>query len=91
MLREFEDETGRQWRVWDVNPTVHARSSRPRGANPITVPDGWLCFESADERRRLSPIPPTWETADMDALRALWTAAQVVPPTARRSRVIGQA
>ena len=22
----------------------------------------WLCFESADTRRRLSPVPPDWVT-----------------------------
>lgn len=26
--------------------------------------DGWLCFESPTEKRRLAPIPPDWETCE---------------------------
>jgi hypothetical protein len=30
----------------------------------ITAKAGWLCFESQDERRRLTPIPEDWTRAD---------------------------
>lgn len=30
----------------------------------ITAKAGWLCFESADERRRLTPIPADWTRCD---------------------------
>lgn len=30
----------------------------------ITAKAGWLCFESQDERRRLTPIPDDWVRCD---------------------------
>ncbi len=38
---------------------------------------GWLVFKSVDEKRRLAPIPPNWETCHGRELRALWEQAQV--------------
>lgn len=80
-LREFVDERGRRWTVWDVHPTLVARdlnvsqSSSPeerRNSDPkVQLPPGvafnWLAFEASDgERRRLVPIPPC-ETLWSDA------------------------
>lgn len=36
---------------------------------------GWLVFESADERRRLAPIPPGWERLSEGSLVRLCQAA----------------
>jgi len=36
--------------------------------------DGWLCFESEGEKRRLAPVPPGWEEAGPDRL-ATWLQA----------------
>jgi hypothetical protein len=33
-----------------------------------TYAQGWLCFESAKEKRRLSPIPYDWTTCGEDVL-----------------------
>lgn len=77
MLREFEDGDGIRWRVWDVNPAIHARSKTPKRA--FTVPDGWLCFESDGERRRLTPVPAGWMDADDESLVDLLDIAEVVP------------
>lgn len=33
--------------------------------------DGWLCFESEDEKRRLAPVPEGWTKAGPDRL-ATW-------------------
>jgi hypothetical protein len=88
MLREFQDQGGRHWRVWDVNPMLHARKSTARPAARLKVPEAWLCFEAGDERRRLSPIPPDWETADVRTLEQLWRSAEVVPsPALQRVRI----
>jgi hypothetical protein len=38
------------------------------------VAKGWLCFEHAEERRRLSPIPEGWQKAE-DARLADWLGA----------------
>ncbi|HJQ20677.1 MAG TPA: hypothetical protein VJ867_10035 [Gemmatimonadaceae bacterium] len=72
MLREFTDREGTRWRVYDVNPTVVsselgvASEQRDRvTAFPSKAhADGWLCFESDQEKRRLTPIPPEWEICD---------------------------
>jgi hypothetical protein len=40
--------------------------------------NGWLCFESDDEKRRLAPVPENWEIADADELEALCKAAKHV-------------
>jgi hypothetical protein len=57
--REFIDNSGTTWRVWDTHP-VAANTLRTVSPN---YAGGWLTFESATERRRLAPIPPDWEVA----------------------------
>ena len=42
-IREFTDENGMKWRVWQTYP---ARGS----AHPEALRDGWLTFECADGR-----------------------------------------
>ncbi len=59
-LREFADREGAVWRVWDCTST-----------NIPGLLGGWLCFESATEKRRLLPIPPDWKTAPEDRLGLL--------------------
>jgi hypothetical protein len=51
-LREFFDEQGNTWRVWDTRPT--SRLHRPEYAS------GWLTFEEGNRRRRLPYIPDGW-------------------------------
>jgi hypothetical protein len=29
---------------------------------------GWLCFEATDEKRRLAPVPPDWESCPRERL-----------------------
>ena len=38
--------------------------------SPLTsgLRDGWLCFDAAGNRRRLTPIPPDWEDCGSHAL-----------------------
>lgn len=40
---------------------------------------GWLAFESRGERRRLSPIPPHWESAPDSELADWCTKASAAP------------
>jgi hypothetical protein len=71
--RDFTDDAGRYWVVWDVYPTFGDRRQKNAGA-PFETRDrrrllerrvrlphmakGWLTFEASDgERRRLAPIP----------------------------------
>lgn len=73
--REFVDDEGVFWRVWDTMPVgaVTLRSVSPAYAN------GWLTFESAAERRRLAPIPPAWEQASRDMIGRWCRQAPRVP------------
>ena len=76
MLREFTDDDGITWRVWDVNPSLHERLAPHTRKVEIRVPEGWLCFESPRERRRLTPIPQDWETIDAVTLKRMCAEAE---------------
>jgi hypothetical protein len=40
--------------------------------------DGWLCFESEGEKRRLAPVPGGWEEAGPDRMSTLLQSAKRV-------------
>ena len=40
--------------------------------------NGWLCFESEGDKRRLAPVPADWEQAGPDRLSGLLAAAKRV-------------
>lgn len=56
----FADRRREQRRL----PQAPVARARLRG----TYAQGWLCFESDSEKRRLSPIPDDWTTCDDDRL-----------------------
>ena len=39
---------------------------------------GWLCFASGEEKRRLGPVPESWENADANELERLCKSAERV-------------
>lgn len=67
-FREFVDERGRKWTVWDVHPTLAERRRRNAGPPPgmrerrrfveqrlhirANMAHGWLAFEAQDGERR---------------------------------------
>lgn len=53
------------------------------GVEHIASKAGWLCFESHDERRRLTPIPEDWARCDEAKL-------QTYLQEARPARVSGE-
>ena len=72
-LREFTDERGRVWQVWDTYPThamVKGGKVRERLAS------GWLTFEWDKVRCRLVPVPDGWATADEERLREWLKSAE---------------
>jgi len=71
-IKEFTDPDGVSWRVWATNPT--RGNVRPHFAA------GWLTFESADERRRLAPVPAGWEDASDGACLEMLAHATAVAP-----------
>jgi hypothetical protein len=88
MLREFTDRKGIPWRVWDVYPSERGKagpSEREMATAELKgrfrsaeLAEGWLCFESSSERRRLAPIPPEWEICEASALEDMVTRAGYV-------------
>lgn len=64
---------GVEWTIWSVAP-----------GNPDLVADemraGWLCFESAHEKRRLTPIPAAWQDAPDEELAHFLDEAKVTMP-----------
>jgi hypothetical protein len=65
---------GKEWRVFDVMPLDQM----------LVAPDrreGWLCFESASELRRLTPIPREWESAQLEQLVGWLRAASRIRPS----------
>jgi len=67
-FREFTDESGRMWTVWDVHPALVERRQRNTGPPPgvrerrhqdrrraiisSAMAEGWLAFESRDGEHR---------------------------------------
>lgn len=80
-VREFTDESGREWRAWDI---------KPENIHPVTKAEdyladcfitGWIVFETRDghEKRRLCPWPMNWATRSDDELRELLRRADLIP------------
>lgn len=73
-----------EWDIYDVTlQTEPRRPSQHQIADNVSgrfqLPSPWLCFESATERRRLSPIPEGWEHASDEALETLLSLAVKAP------------
>jgi hypothetical protein len=81
-LRSFIDSRGRGWRVWNVVPQY----GWGKDDDTFTpgLEGGWLCFEHGEEKRRLSPIPGDWESADAGTMEGYLREAS---PVARRANV----
>jgi hypothetical protein len=90
-VRDFVDLNGVKWRVWPVTPS----SIQPKTAAEDYLgdyEDGWLCFESNTERRRLAKYPKNWDTlSDNGLLQLLKTAAVVTPNRRTPPKAGGQA
>lgn len=96
-MRRFIDSQGQQWQVWKVTPSATVyRERRGRraaaggdGGVPYAGEDrrkgdiqqGWLCFDSAAERRRFYPVPSSWEAYSDERLVGLLLASAPVRRT----------
>ncbi len=52
-------------------PERRVRADRRVRSPQLLTPgleSGWLCFETASEKRRLTPIPPQWESCSDEEL-----------------------
>ena len=56
-------------------------AERRRGGFALTpgMEGGWLCFESAAEKRRLAPVPEAWESCGDEELAGHLARAQPAP------------
>ena len=63
--REFVDEAGTNWMVWDTYPDPSLRVELEE------LRHGWLTFRAGDELRRLVPAPAGWSEEPDEALRHL--------------------
>jgi hypothetical protein len=69
----------RTFQVDDVRWTVFLVDAPVLNAIvPEALRAGWLCFESAQAKRRLAPVPERWEAFSDDQLRALHAQAAPV-------------
>lgn len=78
--RRCRDRSGTAWEVFEVFPDAEGRVDRV----PEHFRDGWLCFQSFAERRRLAPIPLGWERWDE---RTLLSASEQGNRSPRRTPV----
>jgi hypothetical protein len=65
----------------DYRPERRVIRDRRRMQVGAGLERGWVCFQSPEEKRRLAPPPPDWESVETDALEELLGAAE---PIARR-------
>ena len=79
--RTFTDARGIWWDVFAVYPESR---QVPRSALKGPFQQGWLCFDSGTEKRRLSPIPEDWRTVSHEVLEQLAERAEVA--VSRRGR-----
>jgi hypothetical protein len=94
--RTFNDRIGRRWDAWTVMPTKVERRSdsapveadrrrvvEPRVRLGQAMADGWLCFETKGEKRRMAPFPERWDVMTDEELVELCAAAELAPPPRR--------
>ena len=84
-MRQLRDEAGVEWMVYAVNP-VGANEWRSIESLPQSYRSGWLCFESATEKRRLTPLPPEWENLPLEQLTGLLGTAILVQRSVKYSQ-----
>ena len=81
--RTFTDARGVWWDVFAVYPeTRGVTQTMLKG----TFQEGWLCFDSGTEKRRLSPIPDDWRTVTDAELAQLAERAEVAASRRKRQQ-----
>jgi hypothetical protein len=83
-MRTFRDSNGTAWTVFEVRRQVNATGDKtsylPGGFN-----DGWLCFETAGQKRRLTKYPARWRELGDEELGQLLNQAQPAPKASMRT------
>ena len=79
--RECDTRRSEERAKADRRRRCEARPLRMRVSSPMS--GGWLCFESATEKRRLVPVPPGWQCMSDRGLEELCARATAVAKSAR--------
>lgn len=74
MMRSFRDEAGREWTVFAV--TRGEMFGGEVQFLPTAFADGWLVFQSPEERYRLAPIPERWTSVSATELSELLSSVK---------------
>ena len=75
-MRTVADSAGTEWTIFEVKKTV---TGDQWTYLPEQFGNGWLCFESAVAKRRLTPVPSGWDDmSDAELLGLLRNAQPVV-------------
>ncbi|HKW11369.1 MAG TPA: hypothetical protein VJO33_13385 [Gemmatimonadaceae bacterium] len=75
--RRFTDSRGKEWYAYIVVVTPGAAIMEPAFSHHVRKTKTYLAFDSAGERRRLSPFPIEWEDARLEELERLLGLATV--------------
>jgi hypothetical protein len=80
-VRDFTDNSGRQWRAWDVAPDDLSPRTKDEDYLAQLYHTGWIVFETrkGDDKRRLYPIPKGWAELPDAELVVLLAKAEKVP------------
>ena len=79
-MRSITDSTGVQWTVFEVRK--QGGTEERWSYLPDEFGNGWLCFESKDAKRRLTPIPTQWrELSEAQLVNLIAEAKPVNRPT----------
>ena len=79
-MRTFIDTSGVRWDVWEVRRDHVAGFGLTHHPVAPELQDGWLCFASPQQRRRLAPFPDDWRRLSIEQLAALCGRAEEVTP-----------
>jgi hypothetical protein len=81
-VREFTDQGGQRWRVWDVSPESIEPLTKAEDYLADCYREGWIVFETFDgrEKRRLCPPPYGWAHRSDANLEDLLMRAEVLRP-----------
>jgi hypothetical protein len=83
-VRDVIDEKGVKWRVWAVQRSaIHPKTAAEDFLGDYG--EGWLCFESAQERRRLARFPDDWDKMNEKDLCSLLSKAAIVPVRGKKT------
>lgn len=73
-MRTLTDSTGVTWTVFEVK---RQGTEVQWSYLPEEFGEGWLCFESAVTKRRLTPIPIRWRELSDEELERMLQRAQI--------------